>query len=155
MLLAKTLRSSTFGLALLLIGIFGAAVIALLSYVYWSTASYVRSRADHAIAAELALLEAAYDGAGRAGLTAAIAQRIAGKQLEGGVYLLADASFAPLAGNLQAWPASLQGTSGWGSFSAREWKPDAAQRPLLRATFEPMRCARRRTTSRDRHSCFP
>ena len=136
MLLAKTLRSSTFGLALLLIGIFGAAVIALLSYVYWSTASYVRSRADHAIAAELALLEAAYDGAGRTGLTAAIAQRIAGKQLEGGVYLLADASFAPLAGNLQAWPASLQGTSGWGSFSAREWKPDAAQRPLLRATFE-------------------
>ena len=95
MLLAKTLRSSTFGLALLLIGIFGAAVIALLSYVYWSTASYVRSRADHAIAAELALLEAAYDGAGRTGLTAAIAQRIAGKQLEGGVYLLADASFAP------------------------------------------------------------
>ena len=51
MLLAKTLRSSTFGLALLLIGIFGAAVIALLSYVYWSTASYVRSRADHAITA--------------------------------------------------------------------------------------------------------
>jgi signal transduction histidine kinase len=96
----------------------------------------VRSRADHVIAAELAILEAAYDDAGRAGLTAAIARRIADRQLEGGVYLLADASFAPLAGNLQAWPPSLQGASGWGSFSARERKPDAAQPPLLRAAFE-------------------
>ena len=77
MLLAKTLRSSTFGLALLLIGIFGAAVIALLSYVYWSTASYVRSRADHAIAAELALLEAAYDGAGRTGARSTDSSRAA------------------------------------------------------------------------------
>ena len=57
MLLVKTLRSSTLRLALLSIGIFGAAVAALFSYVYWSTASYVRSRADRAIAAERAVLQ--------------------------------------------------------------------------------------------------
>ena len=39
-LLAKTLRSSTFKLALICIGIFGATVVALFGYVYWSTASY-------------------------------------------------------------------------------------------------------------------
>jgi signal transduction histidine kinase len=39
MLLAKTFRSSTFRLALLWIGIFGAIVIALFGYVYWSAAS--------------------------------------------------------------------------------------------------------------------
>ena len=64
-LLAKTLRSSTLKLALISIGIFGAAVIALFSYVYWSTASYVQSRSDRAIAAEQAVLQKAYDGAGR------------------------------------------------------------------------------------------
>ena len=136
MLLAKTLRSSTFGRALLWIVIFGAAVVALFGYVYWSTASYVRSRSDHAITAELAILQAAHAGAGRDGLIAAIAQRIAGDHFEGGVYLLADPSFARLAGNLEVWPPTLQGSSGWGSFSAREWKPDAAHRPLLRAAFE-------------------
>src|SRR5713101_1188519 len=96
-LLAKTLRSSTFKLALISIGIFGAAVVALLGYVYWSTASYVRSRSDHAITTELAILQKAYASAGRGGLIATIAQRIADERFEGGVYLLADPSFARLA----------------------------------------------------------
>jgi signal transduction histidine kinase len=116
--------------------IFGAAVVALFGYVYWSTTSYVRSRSDQAIAAELTILREAYASAGRSGLITTIAQRIAGEHFEGGVYLLADPSFAPLAGNLDVWPSSLKGTTGWGNFSAREWKPDAAYRPLLRATFE-------------------
>ena len=136
MLLAKTLRSSTFGLALLWIAIFGATVVALLGYVYWSTASYLRSRSDQALTAELAILQGVRARAGSGGLITAIAQRIAGERFEGSVYLLADASFAPLAGNLEAWPPALKGAGGWGNFSAREWKPDAASRPLLRAKFE-------------------
>jgi hypothetical protein len=56
-LLAKTLRSRTFKLALVYIGIFGAMVIALFNYVYWSTASFVRTRSDRAITAELAMLQ--------------------------------------------------------------------------------------------------
>jgi hypothetical protein len=68
-LLAKTLRSSTFKWALIWIAIFGAVVIALFSYVYWSTAAYVQSRSDRAIAAEHTILRKIYDGAGRGGLT--------------------------------------------------------------------------------------
>jgi signal transduction histidine kinase len=135
-LLAKTLRSSTFKLALICIGVFGAVVVALLGYVYWSTASYVRGRSDRAIATEHAILQDAYAKAGRSGLIAAIGQRIAGRYFDGGVYLLADPSLAPLAGNLEAWPSALKGAGGWGDFSVREWKPDAAHRPLLRGTFE-------------------
>jgi signal transduction histidine kinase len=131
-LLAKTLRSSTFRLALICIGIFGAAVVALFGYVYWSTGSYVRSRSDRAIKTELAILQKAYAGGGRSGLIAVIAQRIADERYEGGVYLLADPSFAPLAGNLEVWPSSLKGSDGWGNFSGR--KPDAGH--LLRAAFE-------------------
>jgi signal transduction histidine kinase len=136
MLLAKTLRSSTYKLALIYIGIFGATVFALFSYVYWSTTSYVRSRSDHAIAAEQVVLQKAYDSAGRSGLISMIEQRLAEERFEGGLYLLAAPSLTPVAGNLKVWPSALKGSNGWDNFSAPEWNPDAADRPLLRATFE-------------------
>ena len=136
MLLTKTLRSSTLRLALICIGIFGTVVCALFSYVYWSTATYVRSRSDHAIAAEQAILRQAFDSAGRDGLIGVMARRIADERFEGGLYLLADGALAPIAGNLMVWPAALQGPDGWGNFDAPEWKPDATDRPLLRAAFE-------------------
>ncbi len=135
MLLSKTLRSSTLKLALVCVALFSAAVFLLLGYVYWSTAGYLRSRSDHLISAERAMLVEAYDSAGRDGLVAAIEGRIAEQRLENGVYLLADASFAVIAGNLQSWPAALRGTAGSGNFRAPEWKPNAAERPLLRATY--------------------
>jgi signal transduction histidine kinase len=135
-LLTKTLRSSTLRLALICIGVFGTIVCALFSYVYWSTAFYVRSRSDHAIAAEQTAVRNAYDHGGRDGLAAAITRRIAEERLEGGLYLLTDPAFGRVAGNLTAWPAALSGTQGWGNFDAPEWKPSAAGRPLLRAAFE-------------------
>jgi signal transduction histidine kinase len=135
-LLTKTLRSSTLRLALICIGLFGTVVCALFSYVYWSTASYVRSRSDYAIAAEQAILRKAYDGTGREGLIRVMARRIADERFEGGLYLLADGALAPVAGNLMVWPAALKSPEGWGNFDAPEWKPDAIDRPLLRAAFE-------------------
>jgi signal transduction histidine kinase len=135
-LLAKTLRSSTLRLALIWIGIFGTAVIALLGYIYWSTASYMLRQSDQAIAMELVTLREAYTRAGREQLIAAIAQRMAGGQRESGVYLLADPSGAALAGNLATWPENLKEPGGWGNFRVPEWKPNAARQPLLRATFE-------------------
>ncbi|HEX3497417.1 MAG TPA: HAMP domain-containing sensor histidine kinase [Methylocella sp.] len=130
MLLAKTLRSRTFKQALIWIAIVGGVIFALLGYVYWSTASYVRSRTDHAIMAEHAILQKVYASAGRSGLIVTITQRLAGQRFDGGVYLLADPSLTPLAGNLADWPSAMKGSSGWGSFYAR------AGRPLLRARFE-------------------
>jgi len=131
-LLAKTFRSSTLKLALISIGIFGAVVCALFGYVYWSTATYVLSRSDRAIAAEHAILQKAYDSAGRGGLIGAIEQHMSDGRFEGGLYLLAEPSFAPVAGNLRVWPSALKGVRGWANFSAPEWKPDSA----LRAMFE-------------------
>ena len=110
MLLAETLRSSTLKLALISIAIFGVAVLALFGYVYWSTSTYVLGRADGAIAAEQAALRKVYDSAGRGALVATIAQRVADKSRDGAIYLLTDPSFAPVAGNLEAWPAGLAPT---------------------------------------------
>ena len=65
MLLAKTLRSTTFKLALISIGVFGAVVIALFGYVYWSTTTFVLSRSDGVIEAEQTMLRRTYDTSGR------------------------------------------------------------------------------------------
>jgi signal transduction histidine kinase len=135
-LLAKTLRSSTFKWALIWITVFGAVVVALFSYVYWSTTAYVQGRSDRVIAAEHTTLRKIYDGAGRNGLIRAVEDRIAKGRSDGGVYLLADPSFAPLAGNLKVWPSTLTGSAGWENFTAREWTPDAPHRPTLRAIVD-------------------
>ncbi len=128
-LLVKTLRSSTFRLALLSIAIFGAAVVALLGYLYWSTASFVRSQSDRSIGIELATLQKTYAASGRNGLIGAIAQRLADQGSDSNVYLLTDPSFMPLAGNLADWPSVLKGAGGSGDFDTNDG------RHLLRASF--------------------
>src|SRR5262249_58643927 len=100
-LLAKTLRSPTLRVALICIATFGAAILGLFGYVYWSTASYVLSRSDAALAADHAALRAAYDRAGRSGVADAIARRTADRHHGCIVYLFADAAHAPLAANLR------------------------------------------------------
>jgi signal transduction histidine kinase len=136
-LLAKTLRSTTLKLALIAIGIFGTAVIALFGYVYWSTAAYVRSRSDQAIVAEFAILRKAYDAGGRPGLIAAVARRADEQRLDGGRYLLVDPAAVPVAGNIKTWPAALAGGSGWGNFTTADEQPAAADdAPMFRAQFE-------------------
>ena len=134
MLLAETLRSSTLKLALICIAIFGSAVLGLLGYVYWSTETFILGRADQAIAAEQAALATIYRDAGRGGLATAIAQRIADPRLGGAIYLLADGSFAPIAGNLASWPATLRGADGWVSFTADDGTPGAAAPLRARVT---------------------
>jgi signal transduction histidine kinase len=134
-LLAKTLASSTFKLALIAIGTFGLIVSAILSYVYLSTSSYVRDRSDRAIMRECSDLLSAYERSGRDGLAALIRQRIADANLADNVYLLVDPALAPLAGNLKAWPSTITTDEGWTEFPV---PPLAARigQPLIRAMLE-------------------
>jgi signal transduction histidine kinase len=117
-LLTKTLRSTTFRLALISIAVFGAIVIALFGYVYWATTNFVLSRSDSAIEAERAMLRNVYDSGGRSALTLAIEQREAVARLQGSIYLLADESFAPVAGNLKEWPPVLKRDGEWAEFKS-------------------------------------
>jgi len=116
-LLVKTLRSTTFKLALISIGVFGAVVIVLFGYVYWSTTNFVLSRSDSAIEAERTTLRNMYDTNGREGLIQAIERRNSTASLEGSVYLLADQSFSPVAGTLKKWPV-VKDAEQWTEFSA-------------------------------------
>src|SRR6202011_2853840 len=113
-LLAKTLTSSTFRLALIAIGTFGVIVSGILSYVYLSTSSYVRGRSDRVIMTECSDLLSAYERTGREGVAALIKQRIADGSPADNLYLLVDPSLAPLAGNLRQWPSTVA-TAGWGA----------------------------------------
>ena len=137
MLLAKTLRSTTFKLALISIGVFGAVVVALFGYVYWSTTTFMLSRSDCVIEAEQAMLRRTYDTSGRDGLIRAIDQRKAAAPLEGAVYLLASESFVPVAGNIKEWPSALDGANKWGEFTSTALTPDPnATQSLIRAKWE-------------------
>jgi signal transduction histidine kinase len=135
-LLAKTLTSSTFKLALIAIGTFGVIVSAIFSYVYLSTSSYVRSRSDRAIMTEYRSLRDAYERKGRDGLIALIQQRTADNGFADSVYILVAPSSAVLAGNLKAWPQTVTAARGWTEFRAPEPLSGAANRPLLRAMLE-------------------
>src|SRR5215470_4268541 len=75
-LLAKTLKSSTFRLALICVALFSGTVFTLLGYVYWATTDYVHGRCDRAISADRALLVRAYGEGGPDALSNIIAQRI-------------------------------------------------------------------------------
>ena len=137
MLLTKTLRSTTFKLALISIGVFGVIVIALFGYVYWSTTNFVLSRSDIAIDAERVMLRNVYETGGRDGLTRAIDQRDAVARLKGGIYLLADDSFAPIAGNLKKWPSGLKEEGQWTEVSSEALNSKAnGGQALVRARWE-------------------
>jgi signal transduction histidine kinase len=135
-LLAKTLRSTTFKLALICIAIFGAVVTALFWLVYSSTTSYVSNRLDRAIEADRTVLVAAYESGGRDELVKTINKFLADKRFEENIYLLVDQSFAALAGNLNTWPPSLSGGAGRDNFAAKEWTRSTPEEPALRAAFE-------------------
>jgi signal transduction histidine kinase len=135
-LLAKTLTSSTFKLALIAIGTFGVIVSAIFSYVYLSTSAYVRSRSDRAIMAEYTNLRDVYEQSGREGLIGLIRQRTSDKAFAAHVYVLADASSAVLATNLEEWPPTSMARSGWIEFRAPGASPERISSPLVRAMIE-------------------
>ena len=151
MLLAKTLTSSTFKLALIAIGTFGVIVSAIFGYVYLSTSAYVRSRSDRAIMAEYASLQRAYERSGRDGLIDVIRQRIADKAFAGHVYVLADPSSDRARrqprrnGRRRPWPRS-----GWTEFrTCRERRRTRPSRPLVRAMIDTLPDGDRLLVGRD------
>jgi signal transduction histidine kinase len=132
-LLAKTLTSSTFKLALIAIGMFGLIVAAIFAYVYLSTVAYVRSRSDRTIMLEYSSLQGAFQGLGREALLSLIQQRIADKSFSDNVYVLADPSFRVLGGSLKSWPSTVTADYGWTEFRASLPFPNETNRALIRA----------------------
>jgi signal transduction histidine kinase len=148
-LLAKTLTSSTFKLALIAIGAFGVIVAAIFSYVYLSTSNYVRSRSDRAITAEYRSLRDIYERSGREELIGLIRQRTSDKAFAGHVYIFSDPSSAVLAASLEEWPMTAMARSGWMEFRAGGASPTGIGSPLVRGMIDTFPSGDRLLVGRD------
>lgn len=103
---ARLLRSSTFRLALLYIGLFGLSVLMLMGYIYWTTAGFMERQTRETIAAETRGLAEQYRLLGLTGLIRIINARVTSDRSRNSLYLLADKDLLLLAGNLPSWPTA-------------------------------------------------
>jgi signal transduction histidine kinase len=107
-LLAKTLRSSTFRLALLCIAIFGLILFAFLIYILDTSTNFGIAQSDAVLSGDLQILRDTYDELGQEGLTEKISRKANDSQVGRGVFLLTDPNYRPVAGSLVEWPLSLR-----------------------------------------------
>ena len=110
------LRSRIFHFSLIYILLFSAAVVALFGFVIWSTTHSVTDQIDATIDAEITGLAEQFRQRGVVGLIQAIERRAEAADDRRGLYLLTDAGFAPLAGNLSRWPRNQPDPAGWVTF---------------------------------------
>ncbi|MGI9335569.1 MAG: sensor histidine kinase [Gammaproteobacteria bacterium] len=128
------LRSSTFRLALSYMALFGASVVILLAFIYWSTARYMSEQTDETIQAEVAGLNERYRLEGLPGLVTVIQQRLGRRPTGSSIYLLTDPAFEPIAGNLNRWPNTSPNEDGGRNFvfpQLGEDDSDARKPPAL------------------------
>jgi len=127
---ASLFRSFTFRLALLYAVLFSVSVLFLFAFIYWSTAAYLARQTDATIEAEIKGLAERYATSGVRGLSSVIGDRISRQQPTGSsIYLLTNAGFDPLVGNLSRWPSQAESQDGWVSFELRDQR--AGGDPLI------------------------
>ena len=132
----RLLRTSTFRLSLLYICLFGASVLVLLAFIYWTTVRVIDRQTTDTIEAEIRGLDEQYRARGIRRLVAVIEERSGPYGDPDSVYLLADAGFRPLAGNLSAWPREAGGAQGgWVEIAARRSSSEDAHGTIRARTF--------------------
>ncbi len=110
---ARFLRSTTARLALIYLVLFGASVMVLLGFIYWSTAGFMSRQTDATIDAEITGLAEQYAQFGTVGLVRSIERRTADARASRGLYLVTGpAGLGPIAGNLSRWPDEAPDTEG-------------------------------------------
>jgi signal transduction histidine kinase len=132
-LLVKTLRSSTFRLALLCIAIFGLILFVFLTYILGISTKFGTEQSDAVLNGDLQILRETYDELGQEGLTGKIRRNANDPRAGQGLFLLADATYLPVAGSLAEWPLSLpREPQGTGEFKL---VPDDAETQIFRAKW--------------------
>lgn len=119
-LASRLLQSSTFRLGLIYAVLFSASVMLLLGFIYWSTAGFMARQTDATIRAEIDALAERYQFTSLQGLIALIKERIERNPAGGSIYLLTDARYQRLVGNLDRWPKVEADAQGWLVFDLRQ-----------------------------------
>lgn len=120
----RLFHSRIFRLAVIYLCLFTASVLGLLGFIYWSATESVTRQIDSTINAEITGLAEQFNQRGLIGLVQAIERRAGTAGTSRGLYILADESFEPLAGNLSRWPDELPDAEGWMTFRL-EYPDDA------------------------------
>jgi signal transduction histidine kinase len=112
----RLLRTNAFRLAALYMALFAASVLALLAFIYFSTADFVEGQTEETVGAEITGLSEQYRDHGLAGLIASIDSRAAAERGSATLYLLTDARLNRISGNLSGWPQTVPIKPGWVRF---------------------------------------
>jgi signal transduction histidine kinase len=107
--MTRLLRSYSFRLTLLYVGLFGLSVLVIFAVVYGATSGYMIGGLELSVQAQMSDLLDARTAGGQAGLIAAINEHAGGPNHRSTYALLQDAGGRKLAGNLPAQQARL----GW------------------------------------------
>ena len=116
--------------------LFGASVVGLLAFVYWSTIGVIDDQTDAAIEADIAGLAEQYRRHGLAGLVDVVARRVAEDPERRALYLVVDQAQRPVAGNIAAWPVPADTAPGWIEFLVQPANRGGSPVPARARTFQ-------------------
>ena len=89
------------------------AIAAVLALVYWTANRIIEAETRSVVEAELTGLADSYGSLGMLGLSRAIDRRVRSNAEPDAVYLLTDRNGNKIAGNLGAWPPTVEPGGGW------------------------------------------
>ena len=116
----RYLKTNAVRLAALYFALFATSVLALLVFIYFSTADFAEKQTEATLDAESRGLAEQYQERGISGLIDIIADRSAPGHPVRTLYLITDPLLHPLAGNLSHWPLATPIRPGWIEFPVDE-----------------------------------
>lgn len=128
-------RTTVVRLTLIYIGVFALTTAALFSTVYVLTLRAVDAGAEELMESQLQGLSEQYATLGLRGLVAVIRARSQSLDSSRSVYLLADESLRPVAGNLNAWPQLNAQRGKWFEFKVTVDNEAGAEEHPIRAAL--------------------
>ena len=109
----RLLRSVSVRLALGYAAVFILSSVLLVGILWWRTADYLDREVDAVIIADTQAVADRLHDFGVLGALQTVRDRVDAEADEHAIYLLADPTLTPLAGNIAAWPAQIGDGSGW------------------------------------------
>ncbi len=128
----RLMNTNAFRLAAGYFGLFATSVLALLAFIYFSTADFIEGQTEQTIDEEIRGLAEQYQEHNLAGLVAIIQERVAAEartpsHADDSIYLITDPLLHPIAGNLTQWPQTRESGGGWISFPVTEQRNGATE----------------------------
>lgn len=102
--LARIIKTFTFRLALVYVGLFSLSVILLFAFIYTFEMNHLEAQVSDSIRMQYNYLVDEYKQTGSSGVEARIEEMIANDEDGNEVYLLVNNKYEKLAGNLNTWP---------------------------------------------------